>query len=42
MATKFNIETKQLQDWISKKDQLLKAQPGGSSKYPALETTLVE
>ncbi|CAG8742517.1 8210_t:CDS:1, partial [Gigaspora rosea] len=26
-AAKFNIETKQLQDWIFKKDELLKAQP---------------
>jgi transposase len=48
-AAKFNIETKQLRDWISKKPQLLKAQPGvkrlnkGSPpKYPALETALVE
>ena len=48
-AAKFNIETKQLRDWISKKPQLLKVQPGvkrlnkgASPKYPALETTLVE
>ena len=48
-AAKFNIETKQLRDWISKKDELLKAQPGkkklnkgASPKYPALEATLVE
>ena len=27
-ANKFNIETKQLRDWISKKEQLLKAQAG--------------
>lgn len=27
-ANKFNIETKQLRDWLSKKEQLLKAQPG--------------
>jgi hypothetical protein len=42
-----NIETKQIRDWISKKPQLLKAQPGlkrlnkGSSRYPALEAALV-
>src|SRR6266498_2937423 len=48
-AAKFNIETKQLRDWMSKKSQLLKAQPGvkrlnkgASPKYPALETALVE
>ena len=48
-ANKFNIETKQLQDWISKKEQLLKAQPGlkhlnkgASPKYSALENALVE
>lgn len=42
-ATKFNIETKQLRDWISKK-QLLKVQPGAirlnkglSPKYSILE-----
>ncbi|CAG8703394.1 1434_t:CDS:1, partial [Cetraspora pellucida] len=43
-AAKFNIETKQLQDWISKKSQFLRAQPGlkrlnkgASPKYPDLE-----
>jgi transposase len=48
-ASKFNIETKQLRDWLSKKDQLLKAQPGikrlnkgKPPKYPALEVALVE
>ncbi len=48
-AAKFNIETKQLRDWMSKKSQLLKAQPGvkrlnkgAPPKYPALETALVE
>ncbi|CAG8694064.1 15185_t:CDS:2, partial [Racocetra fulgida] len=48
-ASKFNIETKQLRDWISKKSLLLKAQPGlkrlnkgPSPKYPELETFLVE
>lgn len=47
-ASKFNIQTKQLRDWISKKPQLLKAQPGLKRlnigvrpKYPALETALV-
>jgi hypothetical protein len=47
-AAKFNIQTKQLRDWISKKPQLLRAQPGlkrlnkgVSPKYPALETALV-
>ena len=47
-ARKYNIQTKQLCDWVSKKPQLLKAQPGlkrlnrGSSpKYPILEITLV-
>src|SRR5436189_254894 len=48
-ANKFNIETKQLRDWLSKKEQLLKAQPGlkrlnrgASPKYPSLEVVLVE
>jgi transposase-like protein len=27
-AAKFNIQTKQLRNWISKKPQLLKIQPG--------------
>ena len=47
-ARKYNIQTKQLRDWVSKKPQLLKAQPGlkrlnrGSfPKYPILEITLV-
>lgn len=47
-AARFNIQTKQLRNWISKKPQLLKAQPGikrlnrgASPKYPALETALV-
>ena len=47
-ARKYNIQTKQLRDWVSKKPQLLKAQPGlkrlnrGSSpKYPILKTALV-
>jgi hypothetical protein len=47
-ALKYNIQTKQLRDWKSKKPQLLKAQPGlkrlnrGSSpKYPVMETALV-
>jgi hypothetical protein len=44
----FNIQTKQLRDWISKKPKLLKAQLsvkriniGTKPKYPVLETTLV-
>ena len=48
-AAKFNIETKQLRDWISKKPQLLKVQPGvkrlnkgASPKYLTLEAALVE
>jgi hypothetical protein len=48
MAVKFNIQTKQFHDWISKKLQLLKVQPGVKHlnigvkpKYPALETALV-
>jgi transposase-like protein len=47
-ALKYNIQTKQLRDWISKKPKLLKAQPGvkrlnrgASPKFPALETALV-
>jgi len=47
-AAKFNIQTKQLRDWISKKPQLLNVQPGlkrlnrgACPKYPALETALV-
>jgi transposase-like protein len=47
-ADKFNIQAKQLRDWISKKPQLLKVQPGVKRlnigvkpKYPALETALV-
>lgn len=47
-AAKFNIQTKQLRDWISKKPKLLKAQPGvkrlnigAKPKYPGLETALV-
>ncbi|CAB5306191.1 unnamed protein product [Rhizophagus irregularis] len=46
-ADKFNIQAKQLCDWISKKPQLLKVQPGVKylnievkPKYPALETAL--
>jgi transposase len=48
-AAKFNIQTKQVRDWVSKKDQLMSAQPslkrlnkGKPVKYPALETFLVE
>jgi hypothetical protein len=48
-AAKFKIEPKQLRDWLGKKQQLLKAQPGvkklntGSApKFPALEAVLLE
>ena len=48
-AAKFNIETKQVRDWVSKKEQFINAQPslkrlnkGKSSKYPELEAALVE
>jgi transposase-like protein len=47
-AAKFNIQTNQLRNWISKKPQLLKTQPGvkrlnigAKPKYPALETALL-
>src|SRR6266542_3572135 len=49
IAAKFNIEPKQVRDWVSKKEQFMKAQPslkhlnkGKSSKYPILEAALVE
>jgi len=48
-AAKFNIETKQVRDWVSKKEQFIQAQPslkrlskGKPPKYPALEAALVE
>jgi DDE superfamily endonuclease/Tc5 transposase DNA-binding domain/CENP-B N-terminal DNA-binding domain len=48
-ALKFNIQTKQVRDWVNKRDQLLNAQPslkrlnkGRPPKYPALEVALVE
>ena len=48
-AAKFNIETKQVRDWLFKKEQFIKAQPslkclnkGKPPKYPALETALIE
>ena len=48
-AARFNIQTKQVRDWVSKKDQLLKAQPclkrlnkGRPPKYAGLEAALVE
>jgi transposase len=48
-AARFNIQTKQVRDWVNKKDQLLKAQPGlkrlnkgRPPKYVTLETALVE
>jgi len=47
-AAKFNIQTNQLRNWISKKPQLLKVQPGvkrlntgAKPKYSALETALL-
>ncbi|GBB89150.1 hypothetical protein RclHR1_37840001 [Rhizophagus clarus] len=47
-VAKFNIQTNQLRNWISKKPQLLKVQPGvkrlntgAKPKYPALETALL-
>ncbi|GBB88121.1 hypothetical protein RclHR1_14640003 [Rhizophagus clarus] len=47
-AAKFNIQTNQLYNWISKKPQLLKVQPDVKRlntrvkpKYPALETALL-
>ncbi|GES91360.1 hypothetical protein GLOIN_2v1776852 [Rhizophagus clarus] len=48
IAVKFNIQTNQFRNWISKKPQLLKVQPdvkrlnmGAKPKYPALETALL-
>ena len=48
-AAKFNIETKQVRDWLSKKDQFMNAQPslkrlnkGKLPKYLVLEVALVE
>lgn len=48
-AAKFNIQTKQVRDWVSKKDQLMNSRPslkrlnkGKPPKYPALEVILVE
>jgi hypothetical protein len=48
-AAKFNIQSKQVRDWVSKKDQLMSSQPslkrlnkGKPPKYPALEVALVE
>ncbi|GET01739.1 hypothetical protein RCL_jg7594.t1 [Rhizophagus clarus] len=48
IAAKFNIQINQLHNWISKKPQLLKVQPGvkclntgAKLKYPALETALL-
>ncbi len=48
-AAKFNIEPKQVRDWVSKKEQFMKAQPslkrlnkGKPPKYPILEAALVE
>ena len=48
-AAKFNIQTKQVRDWMSKKDQFINSQPslkrlnkGKPPKYPALESALVK
>ena len=48
-AAKFNIQTKQVRDWVSKKGQLMNSQPslkrlnkGKPPKYPVLEDALVE
>src|ERR1043165_5643782 len=48
-AAKFNIQTKQVRDWVNKKDQFLKAQPnlkrlnkGRPPKYAVLEAALIK
>jgi hypothetical protein len=48
-AAKFNIQTKQVRDWVSKKDQFMNSQPslkrlnkGKPIKYPDLEVALVD
>ena len=48
-AEEFQIETKQLRDWISKKSKLMKAAPyiqklsvGAKAKYPELEIELMK
>ncbi|CAG8486421.1 982_t:CDS:2 [Diversispora eburnea] len=49
VATKFNIEPKQLRDWLKKKEQLLLAKPhikkltvGAKPQYPILEVKLFQ
>ena len=49
MANKFEIEPKQLRDWLQNKDKLMKVAPyiqklipGSYSKYPKLETELLD
>ncbi len=46
-AKKFNVQPKQIRDWIKKKEKLLvtaphvaKLHPGKSAKYPNLEDSL--
>ena len=48
-ANKFEIEPKQLYDWLNNKEQLMKVAPyiqklvpGAHPKYPQLETELIE
>ncbi len=47
IAKKFNVQPKQIRDWIKKKEKLLvtaphvaKLHPGKSAKYPNLEDSL--
>src|SRR2546421_10220737 len=49
MANKFEIEPKQLRDWLQNKDKLMKVAPyiqkltpGSHPKYPKLETELLD
>ena len=49
MANKFEIEPKQLRDWLQNKDKLMKVAPyiqkltpGSRPKYPELETELLD
>ena len=48
-AAKFNIQAKQVRDWVSKKDQFMNSQPslkrlnkGKPIKYPDLKVALVD
>ena len=48
-ANKFEIESKQLRDWLQNKDKLMKVAPyiqkltpGSRPKYPELETELLD